>query len=474
MKPARRTVALLCFACLPGPASAARGPQTPYNIVIVDICSARADRFGAYGYSKPTTPQIDALAKESVVFERAMAQSSWCLPNYASLFTGHTPEVHGQYVNAPLRGLPGFETTLAQRMKEAGYDTASFSGGVYMMKAWGLDKGFDHYENLFSTAAAMPASMDAALPRVERWVKRDRKGPFFLYMAVDDLHTPYQSAEPERFDPGYDGIAHDTDVAHVRFFRAYNGEALADGDPLLPKLELFRRDPRHLAHLSAHYDASLRHADAKIAELVARLKAAGRWERTVLIVTADHGELLGEHGLMGHTEGLYEPVLRVPLILRHPGFPELRGRRISKPVQRIDLTPTVLDIAGASYAGAELQGASLLPLLRDPGGPWRAYAYASSKRNMSRTTDLSIDERVLQNERWKLHWYAYKDRYELYDLERDPLETRDVSADNPDVLGAMSFELLKRVEQSRPHAPGLPSGRAPGESSRLELPSRRR
>ena len=426
------------------------------NVVIVDICSARADHFGIYGYGRPTTPGIDALAKDSVVFDRAMAQSSWCLPNYASLFTGHTPEVHGQYTNVPFRPLPDFETTLAERLKGGGYDTAAFAGGVYLLPIWGLDRGFDHYVDYFSTSTATPARFKETMPDALQWIGTPRKRPFFAYVSVDDLHAPYQSEDPERFDKGYQGIVHDTETVNIRFFRAYNGEPLETNNPLAEKLRIFRSDPRNLRHMIAHYDASLRSVDSEVDEFVRQLKSSGMWDRTVVIVTADHGELLGEHGLLGHTEGLYEPIVHVPLLIHVPGG---AGKRISKLVERIDVTPTVLDLAGQDPRGNELQGRSLVPLLRGSNVPWRQYAFASSKRNMATVTDFLIDERVVRDARWKLHWYLHKNRFELYDLDKDPLETRDVGAQNPAVVQRLTLELLKQIELSRPHAPGLPSGK---------------
>jgi len=441
--------------------------QAP-NVVIIDICSARADHFGMYGYGRETTPGMDALAKESVVFDRAMAQSSWCLPNYASLFTGHTPEVHGQYTNTPFRPLPDFETTLAERMKDAGYDTAGFAGGIYMLPTWGLNRGFDRFVNYFSTATATPARFDRTMPDALEWIDSRKKRPFFAYISVDDLHAPYQSDDPERFEKGYQGIVHDTETINVRFFRAYNGEPLEASSPLAGRLDLFRKDPRHLQHMVAHYDASLRTVDTEVARFIRRLKESGQWDKTAVIITSDHGELLGEKGMLGHTEGLYEPVLHVPLLIHVPGG---SAKRVSKLVQRIDLTPTVLELAGQDPKSHEMQGRSLLPLLHDDSAPWRQYAYASSKRNMATVTDFVMDERVVRDERWKLHWYLHKNRFELYDLQNDPLETHDVGKKNPEVVQRLSLELLKQMELTRPHAPGFPSGKKNIKQQTLEIPA---
>ena len=211
-------------------------------------------------------------------------------------------------------------------------------------------------------------------------------------------------------------------------------------------MEAFRRDPRSLGAVSAHYDAALRSTDRSVTRFLERLKKRGLWDKTLVIVTADHGELLGEHGLLGHTEGLYEPVLRVPLYVRHPRLPGSAGARIKALVERVDLPPTFLDAAGVDAAGMELQGQSLVPLLKNPSAPWRKFAYASSKRNMSVISDWLIDERALREE-------------------------RDLASVRPEIVARLSFELQNQAERARTHAPGTPSGRTVEEPSGLLLPT---
>ncbi len=453
-------LALLLGFCAPS-----RAAERP-NVVILDICSVRADRFGFNGYKeRPTTPRLDELARQSAVFDHALAQGSWCLPNYASLLTGHVAEVHGMYTNLPFRPLPASETTLAERLREAGYRTGGFTGGVYFLPTSGLDRGFDRFVNRFSTETAEAAPFSQLMPGVLDWIGATKSKPFFVYATVDDLHAPYQSSDPERFDPDYRGVADSTATLNMRFYRAYNGERTAAGDPVRAKLDAFRRDPRALAHLSARYDAAMAQVDGEVGRFIDRLKKLGVWDRTILIVTGDHGELLGEHGLLGHTESLYEPVLRVPLLIHDPQ--DQRGRRFHELVERVDLMPTILDFGGASDSWLELQGRSLLPLLRDRPTTWRRYAFASSKRNEAEPTDFTLDERAVTDGRWKLHAYLYKDRYELYDLDADPGEIHEVSGEHPDVVARLSFELLKRMELTRPHAAGLPSGTAPSQGASL-------
>ncbi len=459
-----RTISALCPLVLtlflaPRPAAASEGKL---NVVFLDLCSTRADHFGTYGYPKNTTPNMDAAGKSGVVFENALSEGSWCLPSYASLLTGHVPEVHGQYTSLPARKLPDFETTLAQMLKTKGYKTALFSGGVYLLPEWGLSKGFDSYVDLFSTSTPnrIPAPFKDNFDQILSWMKQNKgqDQPFFLFAAIDDLHVPYHVDAKDDYDTGYQGVARDTDVFSVPFARAYNGEPSGYPEYMKEKVKEFKSDPKHLKHFIARYDAALHQVDGKIGEFLKAMKDMGLDQNTLLVISADHGEMLGEKGKLNHTEGLYEPVLHVPLIIRHPEFADRAGSRVKAQVQRIDLMPTILDFADVPYSGLELQGKSLLPLLQDPQAPWREYAFARSKRNLARLTDLNIDERVVRTSCWKLHHYLYKSAYELYDICSDPLEASDVSRTHPAEVSRLSFELLKNMEFSRPHQPGLPSG----------------
>ncbi|MFH1618830.1 MAG: sulfatase [bacterium] len=431
------------------------------NIIFLDICSTRADHFGTYGYDRDTTPNMDAFGKKSAVFENALSEGSWCLPSYGSLLTGHVPEIHGLYTNLPARTLPSFETTLAQELKQAGYKTALFSGGVYLLPEWGLTKGFDDYTNIFSTSAAdrVPAPFEDNLGAVTGWVKKNSDKPFFLFATIDDLHVPYHSPDPDKYDPGYEGIVHDTDVASVPFARAFNGEEAGYPEYMKKKAEEFKSDPRHLKHLTAHYDAALNSVDARIGDFIKTLKEMGLYEDTVLIISADHGEMLGEKGLINHMQSLYEPVLHVPLIIRDPAVPGSAGKRFKHLVQRIDLMPTIMEMAGASQYGLGLQGRSLVPLLKNPDFPWREYAFARSRRNLTFFDKTPfIDERIVRNDCWKLHHYLYKASFELYDLCSDPDEMHDMSRSRPEIAGRLAFELLRNMEETRPHQPGYPAG----------------
>lgn len=430
-----------------------RAAPTQLNVIVVDICSARADHFGVYGYPGRTTPGIDAMAKEAAVFENAMAQGSWCLSNYASLFTGRKPEVHGLYAMAP-RKLPESLPTMAQKMKEAGYATAGYSGGTWLLPVWGLDKGFDHYVNTLSTWAGLSA-FSQRMPDMLEWIRARDGAPFFLYASIEDLHLPYavELSLITEVDGGEVVLGADFGRAPLLRGGAAKVREL-DPPPPNPGLKPTPADPD--PRLVAKYDRALARADRQIAAFIRELKARGLWDRTVFILTGDHGESLGEHGLRGHMEGLYEEILHVPLIVHHPGLPQAKGKRFAELIERVDLMPTVLEAAGVSVQGLELSGRSLLPLMRGAPVRWRKYAFAASKRSTGFARDFLLDERVVRTRRWKLHWYAHKGRYELYDLKNDPRELRDLSEKRPDIVGSLSFQLIRHIEAVRPRGQESP------------------
>lgn len=460
MKPSRPLRAAPA-ALLAAWAGAARA-EGPPNIVFIDVCSARADHFGSYGYGKDVTPRMDAFAREGVVFENALAQSSWCLPNFATLFTGQPPEVHGLY-SLSFRKLPEAQVTLAQRLKEAGYDTAAYSGGTWLLPQMGLNRGFDHYVNTLTTAARL-TSLAERKPDMLAWIDRRAERPFFLYASVEDIHYPYLPEFEYHLvsEPDSREVSLESPSASAPLLRG----PPADASPRQPPAPL-RQKSGPLPEKAAKYDGALSKADRQIGLFLDDLKARGLWDKTVVIITGDHGDSLGEHGILGHMEGLYENTLHVPLMLRDPRLPQMSGRRSPELIERIDLTPTVLDIAGASYEDLELPGRSLLSLLRGPSAPWREYAFAGSKHSTEPAKDLVMDQRVVRDKRWKLHWYLRKGRFELYDLLADPNEELDLSAKRPEVVSKLAFELLKNLELSRPHSPGPSSGMIQPRPARL-------
>jgi arylsulfatase len=392
----------------------ARGETSPPrpSVVLITLDTTRADHLGCYGYRRRTSPNLDRLAAESRLHTRAVATSSWTLPAHASLFTGKLETSHGAgyHPDGPLslasavpgppawkryraRGLPESETTLAEILKRAGYATGAVVAGPWLKRPFGLAQGFDFYDDdhIDSSDGRRAESVTAA---ALRWLERTPSRPVFLFLNYYDPHGPYGPPDPflRRFlpagvDPPGDGIP--------------TGETLA-----------------------ALYDAEILYMDHHLGALLDGVRSIGLYQNALIVVTADHGELLGEHGEIGHGQTLTEPELRIPLIVKPPG--RNAPSRNDAPVQLTDILPIVLHETNLDVP-ASIQGG--LPPRR--GHPVVAEVYP-----------LGFDSprghwRALFDRDWKLLW---NDRSppRLFDLASDPGEDRDLARREVDRTVRMS------------------------------------
>jgi len=397
------------------------------SIVLISIDSLRADHLGCYGYSRSTSPNVDALAADGVLFENPVAPAPWTLPSYASLFTGLYPRTH-QTTSITLKGddahepsapskrqkliyrrLPPKTPTLASSLRAAGYSTHAILATPLLHARFGLDAGFDTYNDDLARiggrrahrAVNSPQVTDAALKALDRL-----KPPFFLFIHYWDVHYEYLPPPPfdTRFDPDYPG-----GLSPAQFLDSRN--------------IALDSDPRDLQHWVALYDGEIAWTDEHVGRIIAELKARGLYDDAIVIFTADHGDAFFEHGLKGHQHSLYQELLRVPLVVRGPGFQ--RGRRVAQNVSLVDLMPTLLEIVRAKPP-AGVQGRSLLPLLRGGTLPDRPVFAETTHARKSRSEPRC--------EAWCMIDGAHKlivyepGRYppELYDLAADPLEQRNL------------------------------------------------
>ena len=313
------------------------------NIILITLDTTRADRLGCYGYRRQTSPNIDTLADESVLYTRAIAPSSWTLPSHASLFTGKFTSSHGARYDpeGPLlltdaisgpkswdvyraRGLAQNEVTLAEVLKETGYTTAAVVGGPWLKRIFGLNKGFDYYnDSQISTVNGRLANQVTA--SALNWLKRAREKEFFLFLNYFDPHGPYSPPE---------GFA-------LRF---------------LPKGTNFAGRKPTREETNALYDAEILYMDHYIGWLLQKLKAENLYNDTLIIVTSDHGELFGEHGKFGHGHYLYQEELHVPLFIKYPAG-EASPKRTDLRVQLTDILPMICERVGITIPG-NIQGTS--------------------------------------------------------------------------------------------------------------------
>ncbi|MFQ5876465.1 MAG: sulfatase [Acidobacteriota bacterium] len=302
----------------------------PANLVLITLDCVRADHLGAYGYPLPTSPNLDRLAARGVRFETVIAQIPLTGPSHATMMTGLYPHDHGAVRNGV--PLPERAVTLAERLREAGYRTGAFlSGWTLRATLSGLSQGFDEYDDRMQDRYRLVNSQRFAhqvTPQAIRWVEENASGPFFLWVHYFDPHAPYL-----RRRPFFDALA-------------AGGGPRPDGFP--------RRALR--------YDSEIHYADAWIGRLLAELRRRGLEHRTLVVVTGDHGESLGERGRFGHGRHLHEEVLRVPLILAWPGtLPE--GMLVRDPAAHLDLAPTILALLELPPLD-RIDGIDLTPAIR--------------------------------------------------------------------------------------------------------------
>jgi arylsulfatase A-like enzyme len=367
-------------------------------VILITLDTTRADRLPPYGGI--ALPAIDQLAREGVVFDQAVAPVPLSLPSHTSLFTGRLPPAHGARVNGSTVAaeLP----MLAEQFRAAGYRTGAFVGSVVLNKDRGLDRGFDVYDGVGSPVGARrfrrPANevVDAAVS----WIDTLDASPFFLWVHLFDAHAPY--AMPEAF------------------------HASPNGDP---------------------YTGAIAIMDGQIGRLLQTIEARQRLDRTAVIVTADHGESLGDHGERGHGIFVYESALRVPLIIRWPG---LEPRRVSDLVQLIDLAPTVLALEGLPVP--PMDGTNLAPLLQGRHSGDRI-VYAESMYA------LHYGWSALRSVREGRFKFIEAPRPELYDLESDPGEMRNLYETHA-AIAAKLQALLKTFGPAKLSAAPLADGAA--------------
>lgn len=355
---------LLLVACaLAAGCASCSDRASPPNILLISIDSLRPDHLSCYGYERPTSPTIDALAASGVRFDSAVSTTSWTLPAHAALFTGLFDSTHGLFDNG-LR-LSQELPTLAGELRTLGYHTAGFFGGPYLHPTFGLGAGFEHYESCMtavpgdlsedelrqeSRSAVGRSHDDITGPRtleaVGAWsTARPTDRPYFLFVHLWDVHYDFIPPPPfdTLFDPDYGGSL--------------------DGRGFMSRPEVHAKmEPRDLQHLKALYDGEIRFTDDVLGQLLARLRAQGALENTLIVVTADHGEEFFEHGGKGHQKTLFDEVLRIPLILNWEGV--LDGPRVvADQVRIVDLMPSLLRAAGAKSLPT-MQGRDILPLAR--------------------------------------------------------------------------------------------------------------
>ena len=346
------------------------------NLVVITLDTTRADRLGCYGFAGIDTPNIDTLAAEGVLFDHATATVPLTFPSHSSIFTGLVPPHHGVRDNGGFF-LDDAKTTLAKRLRQAGYATGAFVGAWVLEAKWGLAQGFDEYSDHFDLSKYKVVSLGTVQKRGDEvmdgalaWLEKVGSKKFFAWVHLYDPHTPY--------------------------------------DPPEPFASRYRSQP---------YLGEIAYTDKVVGRLVTWLRDRGLLERTLVVLTGDHGESLGDHGESTHAYFIYDATTHVPLIVRTPWG--LRGRRAAQ-TSGVDIMPTALDLLGLPPQDG-LDGRSLALTLLDPGASADTLAYSETY-----FPRYHFGWQHLRGVRSLRYMYIDAPQPELYDLQQDPGETNNI------------------------------------------------
>jgi arylsulfatase A-like enzyme len=482
LKP-RKSTLIIAVACLAiGVLAWWMWPSQQANVILITVDTLRPDRLSAYGYEKHRTPNFDRLAREGALFENAFCDVTWTTPSMASVMTGRYPTVHR--IQSSFQRLSPEAITLAEVLLESGFHTAAIMGSFPLHSVFGLNQGFQTYDDTFSKPLILPASgtppvetergnqptprpddqaemvafiMDKALndayrpddqvsDRVIRWLREERQEPFFLWVHYFGPHEKPQPTE---------------DLVEV------------------VRLQV------------EQYDPDVVFADEQVGRVLAVLDELRLTDSTAVIVHADHGQSLMEHHQFGHGRNLYDPNQRIPMLMRLPGVIP-KGQRVTRTVRNVDILPTVLDLTHVR-TNIPLDGVSLLPIIagKNVGGGEEAYAetYLPALRMFSdsidESTQLGFRRLGIRTPEWK---FIVNDPHEfmdvgdqaplseatrqshyseqLFDLRYDPGEERDVVNEHRDVAQHLRNRVMAYQNMSGPRSETMPLNAADRERLR--------
>lgn len=414
-------LAALSVAC--GPAHQPVPQPGPHPIIIIDIDTLRADHLGCYGYHRDTSPNIDALASQSVLFEYAFAQAPNTPPSQTSILTGLYPSTHGMVFDEDK--VPDAVVTMAEALLEIDFTTAGFHDGGYMSNSFNMGQGFQVY------TSSKGGGLAKIGPKVSTWLDNHADEDFLLLVHTYDAHSPYAPPEPfksqfiEGLAPPSPGFEPTSDILEEIRLSVWTDEVLT-------------LEENDLEYTKARYDGGISYIDDWVGRFLSDLEARGLLDRATIVFLSDHGEEFMEHGSVLH-EKLYSTVTRVPFMIRLPGG-NTTGR-VTEVIENIDLMPTVLDLVGAPHPPG-LEGSSLVPLLA--GAPSTAgMAFGESPFFGHRRFAASGIHQLLLTKN--------TGSVELYDFVQDPHEQMDLTESKPEVVDRLRLELdawQERVEVS--------------------------
>jgi arylsulfatase A-like enzyme len=443
----------------PAPQIASEAPgEPPQGVILVWADTLRRDHLDAYGYERETAPVLRRMAAEGARFENCLTQATWTKVSTPSMLTSLYPSSHT--VTTWDDRLPSTAVTLAEVYRDAGYATFSYASNGFTGQLTNLHKGFEQvHEDLSLPDRKTSKTARVGMDRLFAWLEMRKDAPFFAFLSVLDPHDPYKPRPPydTLFADAQREKEHERQTEAVRklitipFLKRF-------GMPSREELVSAGVDPEAWVSYNRDlYDGSIRGLDAELGRLFERLRALGLEKKTLVVFTGDHGEEFLEHGRTFHGQSTYGELNAVPLVIWRPGSIPT-GVVVPEVVETIDLMPTLLALAGLRGPSA-MQGRSLVPLLAQPAGSasasgtvraasgaWQPRpAITEQIRARDDRAPLDIDSVAIVTDGWKLihntKRYPPRPEFELFDFHKDPLDSRNVASDHPEIVERLSREL---------------------------------
>ena len=415
--------------------------RRPLNVMIIGVDTLRPDHLGCYGYARDTSPSIDRLAAEGVLFENVFSQSPWTLPSFATVFTSLYPMQHGAWaLNTKLRtDIP----TLPMMLHKRGYSTAGIINAPFLSPDYNVDRGFEYYDYSHPIRSADAVTADA-LAYLDNHIDE----PFFVFVHYFDPHTPYAPPQPydKMFYPEYKGglwppfsINVPKRARTTDFCMDVLQEVRAGVDEATSRLSA-----EDWEFVRALYDGEIAFTDKAIGELLDGVEERGLRENTLVIFLSDHGEEFYEHQGFEHGHTLYNEVIKVPLIISFPGLvPE--GVKVDECVRLIDIAPTVLDYVDIEPS-VHLEGTSIRPLLEGKGPVTRPEgSLLPPGVTYSESMLYGTERKCVVAYPWKCVYDIVTADRQLFNLISDPAEEHDLAADDPETLKSIEDILAGAV-----------------------------
>jgi arylsulfatase A-like enzyme len=370
------------------------------NVIIIIMDAAGAKHLQSYGYQRKTTPNVEKIAHDGIQFDKAYCQAVYTLASTATLMSGLDPYTH-RIVDNRLK-LPEKIVTLAERFSNSGYTTGSFIANGNASATYGMTQGFHEVREVYNEPNYTGWASDIT-KRFTQWLRKmEPERPFFAYVHYREPHGPFNP--PESFknyfrDPNYTRFKDASDEMRRKLRSGEIAETQADRD-----------------FITASYDENLRYGDYEVGRVMDELKRLKMYDRTIIIITADHGEAFWEHDFQGHNSQLYEESTHIPLILKLTAASNLRGKRVGTPVGTVDVYPALVDLLQLSKKSWDVDGRSFVP-----------YLVTKKSENLP-VLSQTINEQAFSYTEGNFKYIYHKENgaEELYDLKADPKEQQNI------------------------------------------------